>query len=125
MYTERNGNLCVIQDILEYAFLDDAFASERIRRPLVLNKCPGSSVQYPYTLKKSVQEMPVVWRPTPERDDPTLAPHTLEHKNTRSTRKSAGFKESRPLYKYRKGATANPSKEYILRISINLYLQDT
>lgn len=34
-YTERNDNLglCVIQDILEYAFLDNAFASERIKKP--------------------------------------------------------------------------------------------
>ncbi|KAJ5102244.1 FluG domain protein [Penicillium alfredii] len=34
-YTERNDNLglYVIQDIIEYAFLDNAFASERIKYP--------------------------------------------------------------------------------------------
>lgn len=33
--TEWNDNLslCIIQDILELAFLDDAFASERIKEP--------------------------------------------------------------------------------------------
>ena len=34
-YTEWNDNLglCVIQDIVELAFLDDAFTSERIEEP--------------------------------------------------------------------------------------------
>ncbi|KAN0076658.1 hypothetical protein V8E54_006800 [Elaphomyces granulatus] len=43
------------QDILEYAFLDDAFASERIKRLRdiwCLTDDPRSSAQYPYTLQK-------------------------------------------------------------------------
>ncbi|EPS30808.1 hypothetical protein PDE_05760 [Penicillium oxalicum 114-2] len=52
-YTERNDNLdlCVIQDIFEYAFLDNAFASEHIKCPRYiweLNKVPDP---YPFHSK--------------------------------------------------------------------------
>ena len=60
-YTERNDNLslCVIQDILELAFLDGAFASECVKEPRDIwrfTHVPGHQLSTPpYTLKRALK----------------------------------------------------------------------
>ncbi|OXV07667.1 hypothetical protein Egran_04567 [Elaphomyces granulatus] len=92
-YTERNDNLglCVIQDVLEYAFLDNAFASERIKEPRDIwryTNVPEHRLSTPIHFKKSVHNIPVF---------------------RRAVRNTEGNWVSDPisLYKYRKGAAAN------------------
>ncbi|KAB8254281.1 hypothetical protein BDV32DRAFT_143040 [Aspergillus pseudonomiae] len=90
MYTERNDNLglYIIQDILEFAFRDDTFASKYIKEPRdvwrythVLNHQLGTPIHF----KVEVQEIPVFRRVV----------------------KLDGSKDLSSLYKYHKGAAAN------------------
>lgn len=66
-YTERSDNLglCVIQDILMYAFLNDAFDSPYIKSPRDiwrLTDVPDHRFSTPIHFKKEVQETPVFRR---------------------------------------------------------------
>ncbi|KAJ8149190.1 hypothetical protein LV165_008185 [Aspergillus fumigatus] len=114
-YTERNDNLglCVIQDILEYAILDDAFASQRIKRPRdiwLYTHVPDHRLSTPIHFKESVKEIPIFRRAVKDSEGhwithPTLA---LQYDQAQeyeiATSRSAGFKNPGSLYKYRKGA---------------------
>lgn len=120
-YTERNDNLglCVIQDVLMYAFLDDAFDSPYITCPQDiwrLTTVPEHRHSTPIHFKRSIQDVPIFRRSTRGRNgvsttDPTLA---ISYSQMREYEKeaslAAGFKERGSLYKYRKGAAANLSK---------------
>ncbi|KAL4870865.1 hypothetical protein BDV12DRAFT_184216 [Aspergillus spectabilis] len=77
-YTKRNDNigLCIIQDILEYAFLDNTFATHHLSTPIYF--------------KKRVHDTPIFCRPG----------HEV------ATSKSAGSKTPGSLCKYRKGAAS-------------------
>ncbi|KAF3394006.1 hypothetical protein F1880_005516 [Penicillium rolfsii] len=117
-YTERNDNLglCVIQDILMYAFLDDAFDSEHIKRPADiwrLTKVPEHRLSTPISFKESIQELPILRGTCQDGSglivtDPQRA---LQYHQARQweavASESAGFKDKGTLYKYRKGAAAN------------------
>ncbi|KAJ5084902.1 hypothetical protein NUU61_009481 [Penicillium alfredii] len=64
-YTERNDNLglCVIQDILMYAFLDNAFDSQHIKCPRDiwrLTVIPEHRLNTPINFKESVKETPIL-----------------------------------------------------------------
>lgn len=135
-YTEWNDNLslCVIQDILELAFLDDAFASERIKEPRDIwrfTHVPGHWLSTPLHFKESVKDIPIFRRAIKNSEGNWITDATQAFRYERAqeyeiaTSKSAGFKNPGSLYKYRKGAAANLSKEYLSLklISINLFLQ--
>ncbi|KAJ6121222.1 hypothetical protein N7523_005502 [Penicillium sp. IBT 18751x] len=70
-YTERNDTLgpCVIRDTLEYALLDDSFASEHIKCPRGiwnLTKVPvhrlSTPVLFKEILKEAIEEIPIFRR---------------------------------------------------------------
>ncbi|EAW21814.1 FluG domain protein [Aspergillus fischeri NRRL 181] len=100
-YTERNDNLglCVIQDILEYAFLDNAFATHRLSTPI--------------HFKESMKEIPIFRRPVKDSEGRWITHPALAYQYDRAeeyeiaTSRSAGLKTPGSLYKYRKGAAAN------------------
>ena len=135
-YTEWNDNLslCVIQDILEFAFLDDAFTSERIKEPRDIwrfTHVPGHRLSTPLHFKESVKYIPIFRRAIRNSEDNwiTDATQAFQYEWAQeyniATSKSAGFKKNpSSLYEYRKGA-ANLSKEYLSLklISIDLFLQ--
>ncbi|PYI07380.1 FluG domain protein [Aspergillus sclerotiicarbonarius CBS 121057] len=117
-YTERNDNLglCVIQDILEYAFLDEAFASEHIQRPRDIwryTSVPEHRLSTPIHFKDSVKDTPVFRHPVRDSEgkwitDPQRAlSYARAREHEIATSKAAGYKEPGSLYKYRKGAAAN------------------
>ena len=121
-YTERNDNLglCVIQDILMYAFFDDAFDSPYIQSPRDiwrLTDVPDHRFSTPIHFKKDVQEIPVFRRAVKDESgiwvtDPVGAyRYTQAQEHEKAASACAGFKEKGSLYKYRKGAAANLSKE--------------
>lgn len=63
-YTERNDNLgfCVIQDILEFAFQDEVFASECIKQPRDLwlyTDVLDHRLSVPIHIKESKKDIPV------------------------------------------------------------------
>ncbi|KAJ5090353.1 hypothetical protein N7532_009037 [Penicillium argentinense] len=117
-YTERNDNLglCVVQDILMYAFLDDAFDSKHIRCPRDiwrLTLVPDHRLSTPIEFKDSVKELPILRGACQNQagllvTDPQRA---LQYNQVRqweaTTSELAGFKGKGTLYKYRKGAAAN------------------
>ncbi|PYH99453.1 FluG domain protein [Aspergillus ellipticus CBS 707.79] len=117
-YTERNDNLglCVIQDILEYAFLDNAFASQHIKSPRdiwLYTDIPGHRQSTPIHFKDSVKNIPILRRAVKDSEGnwithPTKAlTYARAQEDEIRTSRSAGFKEPGSLYKYRKGAAAN------------------
>ncbi|OJJ82561.1 uncharacterized protein ASPGLDRAFT_1496032 [Aspergillus glaucus CBS 516.65] len=117
-YTERNDNLglCVIQDILMYAFLDDAFDSPYIQSPRDIwrvTDVPDHRFSTPIHFKKDVQEIPVFRRAMKDESgiwvtDPVGAyRYTQAQEYEKAASACAGFKEKGSLYKYRKGAAAN------------------
>ncbi|RHZ55164.1 uncharacterized protein CDV56_105607 [Aspergillus thermomutatus] len=117
-YTERNDSLglCVIQDILEYAFLDSAFASERIKKPRdiwLYTHVPDHRLSTPIHFKESMKEIPIFRRPVKDSEGRWITHPTLAYQYDRAqeyeiaTSRSAGFKTPGSLYKYRKGAAAN------------------
>ncbi|KAL2006851.1 hypothetical protein VTN00DRAFT_9519 [Thermoascus crustaceus] len=121
-YTERNDNLglCVIQDILEYAFLDNAFASERIKKPRdiwLYTHVPHHRLSTPIHFKESMKEIPIFRRAAKDSEGRWITHPTLAYQYDRAqeyeiaTSRSAGFKTPGSLYKYRKGAAANLSNE--------------
>ncbi|KAJ5928363.1 FluG domain protein [Penicillium verhagenii] len=93
-YTERNDNLglCVIQDILMYAFLDDAFASQHI-------KCPRDIWRFT-TVPDHRHSTPIHFK-----DIGFSYTQAQEYEKKASTQ--AGFPDEGSLYKYRKGAAEN------------------
>lgn len=99
-----------------YAFLDDAFESEYIKRPRDiwrLTAVPEHRLSTPITFKESVKEIPLLRRAT--RNEAGLfvtdPQHALQYHQARTweaeTSESAGFKDKGTLYKYRKGAAEN------------------
>jgi hypothetical protein len=119
-YTERNDNLglCVIQDILEYAILDDAFASQRIKRPRdvwLYTHVPDHRLSTPIHFKESVKEIPIFRRAVKDSEGHWITHPTLALQYDRAqeyeiaTSRSAGFKNPGSLYKYRKGAASKLS----------------
>ncbi|KAB8259317.1 hypothetical protein BDV32DRAFT_159408 [Aspergillus pseudonomiae] len=114
-YTERNDNLglCVIQDILEYAFCDGAFASDRIKEPRDIwryTHVPAHRLSTPIHFKESLREIPIFRRAVKDSEGkwvthPTRAlSYDQAQEYEISTSKSAGYKKPGSLYKYRKGA---------------------
>ena len=64
IYTEQNDNLafCAIQDIIEYALVDGAFASEHIKKPQDIwkyTKVPDHWLSTPLHIADSVKEIPI------------------------------------------------------------------
>ncbi|KAL4870886.1 hypothetical protein BDV12DRAFT_195076 [Aspergillus spectabilis] len=64
IYTERNDNLalCVIQDIIEYAIVDGAFASEYIKEPRDVwkyTRVPHHRLSTPLHIAERVKETPI------------------------------------------------------------------
>lgn len=121
-YTERNDNLglCVIQDILEYAFLDNAFASEYITCPRDiwnLTKVPEHRLSTPVHFKEAVKEIPIFRRAMKNEEGVWITNpwHALTYGTAleyeQSTSTSAGSKEKGTLYKYLKGAASNLSMD--------------
>ncbi|KAI9043130.1 uncharacterized protein KD926_004313, partial [Aspergillus affinis] len=114
-YTERNDNLglCVIQDILEFAFRDNAFASEHIKEPRDIWRytlVPTHRLSTPIHFKESVQEIPIFCRALKggSGTHPTSAlPYNKAQEDEVATSKSEVPKNPGSLYKYRKGVTAN------------------
>jgi hypothetical protein len=113
--------------------LDNAFASERIKSPRDIwrfTDVPDHRLSTPLHFKESIKEVPVFRRPVEDSEgnwitDPIEAvPYYRAQEYEITTSKSAGFKDPGSLYKYRKGAAANLSKEHQLLpfISINLSL---
>lgn len=123
-YTERNDNLglCVIQDILEFAFRDGAFASKYIKKPRDVwryTHVPDHRLSTPIHFKAEVQEIPVFRRAVKDAEGRWITHPTdaLQYKKVQedevATSRSDRSKEPGSLYKYRKGAAANFSKSSI------------
>jgi hypothetical protein len=117
-YTERNDNLglCVIQDVLEYAFLDNAFASEHIKCPRdiwCLTNVPGHRLSTPIHFKEEVKHVPIFRFAVKNNEgcwvtDPLRAfTYNQVQAYEKSASVSAAFREQGSLYKYRKGTAAN------------------
>ncbi|KAL4871892.1 hypothetical protein BDV12DRAFT_183449 [Aspergillus spectabilis] len=107
-YTERNDNLglCDIQDILEYAFLDNAFASEHIKEPRDIWQYTQVPAHRPSTL--------IYFKKT--------LPYSLAQDHEIATSKSAGSKTPGSLYKYRKGAASKlktPARDALIKLATN------
>ncbi|CAG8079571.1 unnamed protein product [Penicillium nalgiovense] len=118
MYTERNDSLglCVIHDILTYAFLDDAFASPYIKCPRDiwrLTKIPEHRQSTPIHFKESLGDIPVLRRAMRTDNgswvtDPENALLCSQAQSWEQTAcEKAGFPDKGSLYKYRKGAAVN------------------
>ncbi|PYI25427.1 hypothetical protein BP00DRAFT_490913 [Aspergillus indologenus CBS 114.80] len=106
-YTERNDSLglCVIQDILEYAFLDDAFDSGLIQKSRDIwryTKVPEHRLKI-LIFRKAVQDSENNWVTHPTEP---LGYYKIQEYEVAASR-SAGFRNLGSLYKYRKGAAAN------------------
>ncbi|KAL4933523.1 FluG domain protein [Aspergillus undulatus] len=118
IYTERNDNLalCVIQDILEYAIADGAFASEYIKKPRdvwMYTQVPGHRLSTPIHIKETVKEIPIFRKAVKDTEGNWVTSPTegwvygdLEDFE-RTAAQSAGYRKPGTLYKYRKGAAAN------------------
>ncbi|BDD57460.1 hypothetical protein MAP00_002819 [Monascus purpureus] len=117
-YTERNDNLglCVIQDILEFAFRDDAFASEYIKELRDVwwyTHVPNHRLSTPIHFKEEVQEIPVFHHAVKDAEGwwithPTSAlPYKKLQEDEVTTSREDGSKVPGSLYKYRKGAAEN------------------
>jgi uncharacterized protein DUF3435 len=116
-YTERNDNLglCVIQDILEFAFLDDIFDSEHIKHPRdiwLYSDVPQHRLSVPIHIKECKKNIPI-FRPAVQDPEgnwathPTMAlSYAQAAEDEKRACKSAGLKDLGSLYKYRKGAAS-------------------
>ncbi|KAG5301230.1 FluG domain-containing protein [Histoplasma ohiense] len=117
-YTERNDNLafCVIQDIIEFAFMDQAFSSEHIKEPRDIwhhTKVPAHRKSTPIHFKASTRDIPV-FRPG-VRDahgnwttHPTRALTAVQFgEDEKKLCIDAGLEDPGSAYKYRKGAAAH------------------
>ncbi|OXV05845.1 hypothetical protein Egran_06385, partial [Elaphomyces granulatus] len=105
-YIERNDNLglCVIQDILEYAFEDNVFSS-----PYIIwryTDIPNHRLSVPIHFKDSKKEVPVFRRATRD-DEGNWVTYATAMEDGRRLCKSAGPKDLGTLYKYRYGAAEN------------------
>lgn len=120
VYTERNDNLglCVIQDILMFAFLDDAFASPHIKYPRDiwrLTDVPDHRLSTPIHFKESVKNVPIFRRAVKSEHgawvtDPKVGfPYKQAQEYEKKASARAGFADEGSLYKYRKGAAENLS----------------
>ena len=110
-YTERNDNLslCVIQDILELAFLDGAFASECVKEPRDIwrfTHVPRHQLSTPPHSEESIKDIPIFRHAIRNSKgnwitDATQAfPYNQVQEYKIATSKSAGFKNPSSLYKY-------------------------
>ncbi|KAH3307662.1 hypothetical protein KXV87_007711 [Aspergillus fumigatus] len=117
-YTERNDNLglCVIQDVLEFAFRDGAFASKYIKEPRDIwryTHVPAHRLSTPIHFKEDVQEIPVFRRAVKDAEGRWIThpksalPYKKLQEDEVATSRSDGSKDPGSLYKYRKGAAAN------------------
>ena len=119
-YIKRNDNLglCVIQDILEYAFEDNVLSSPYIKEPQDIwryTDIPNHRLSVPTHFKAS-KEVPVFRQAT--RDDegnwvtgPLKAlTYATAMEDERRLCKSAGLKDLGTLYKYRYGANPTARK---------------
>ncbi|QSS61296.1 hypothetical protein I7I51_03469 [Histoplasma capsulatum] len=116
-YTERNDNLafCVIQDIIEFAFVDQAFSSEHIKEPRDIwrhTKVPAHRKSTPIHFKASMRDVPV-FRPgvrDPHGNWTTHSTRALTAVRFGEDEKKlcidAGLEDPGSAYKYRKGAAA-------------------
>lgn len=122
IYTERNDNLafCAIQDIIEYALVDGAFASEHIKKPQDIwkyTKVPDHRLSTPLHIADSVKEIPVFRKAVKDSEGNWITSPTeaWTYEDLReyelAAAKSAGDENPGSLYKYRKGAAANISKK--------------
>lgn len=128
IYTERNDNLglCVIQDIIEYAIVDGAFASEHIKKPRDVwqyTKVPDHRLSTPLHITERVKEIPIFRKAVKDSGNWVTSPtEAWTYEDLReyelAAAKSAGDEDPGSLYKYRKGAAANLSKEGSLRSSV-------
>ena len=122
IYTERNDNLafCAIQDIIEYALVDGAFASEHIKKPQDIwkyTKVPDHRLSTPLHIADSVKETPIFRKAVKDSEGNWITSPTeaWTYEDLReyelAAAKSAGDENPGSLYKYRKGAAANISKK--------------
>ncbi|TQB77085.1 hypothetical protein MPDQ_005571 [Monascus purpureus] len=111
-----NLGLCVIQDILEFAFRDDAFASEYIKELRDVwwyTHVPNHRLSTPIHFKEEVQEIPVFHHAVKDAEGwwithPTSAlPYKKLQEDEVTTSREDGSKVPGSLYKYRKGAAEN------------------
>ncbi|OGE55433.1 hypothetical protein PENARI_c004G04263 [Penicillium arizonense] len=116
-YTERNDSLglCVIQDILTYAFLDDAFDSPYLKTPRDiwrLTDIPEHRLSTPIHFKKSIREVCIMRRTMYDEAHGVIMnpvqPWKCKQaeKFEKAASALAGFKDEGTFYKYRKGAAA-------------------
>lgn len=120
-YTERNDSLglCVIQDILTFAFEDDAFDCPDIKSPRDIwtwTEIPKHRLSTPIHIKRSVRDI-CVFRGTRRNETNTIVTDPIQpwkYRHAEETEKAAsgqaGFKDEGSFYKYRKGAAAKASK---------------
>ncbi|KAJ6076675.1 FluG domain protein [Penicillium canescens] len=117
-YTERNDNLglCVIQDILMYAFLDDAFASPHIKCPRDIwrfTNVPDHRHSTPIHFKDSLKNIPIFRRAVRTKygawatDCKVGFSYSQAQEYEKKASAKAGFADEGSLYKYRKGAAEN------------------
>jgi Protein of unknown function (DUF3435) len=115
---------------LEYAFLDKAFASDRIKEPRDIwryTHVPAHRLSTPLHFKESIKDIPVFRRAMRDFEgkwitDPVQAfqyDRVQEYEIAAS--KLASFKNPSSLYKYRKGAAANECP-LLLFLYINLFV---
>jgi hypothetical protein len=133
-YTERNDNLglCVIQDILTFAFQDDAFASPDINCPRDIwrwTDIPEHRLSIPIHFKKCLGDV-CIFRGTTRSETHSIITDPIKpwkYRQAEDMEKAAsgqaGFKDEGTFYKYRKGAAAEISKSKQHTIALTAKLE--
>ena len=116
-YTERNDNLglCVVQDLLEYAFQDEIFGSDRIKEShdiWLYTDVPEHRLSVPIHIKETKKDIPI-FCPAVQNDEGNWVTHATRAltyaqaaEDEKRVCRSAGLQELGSLYKYCKGAAA-------------------
>ncbi|KMU88075.1 hypothetical protein CIHG_05843 [Coccidioides immitis H538.4] len=135
-YTERNDNLgyCVIQDILDFAFEDDAFASEYIKEPWDIwrhTKVPEHRKSVPIHIKKEMWRI-LVFRPGVQNEEGKWITHPTraltakqfgEDENNLS--RATGMEKVENLTEHQHNHVMGHTKGEIFRAYVNPYAGDT
>lgn len=112
----------MVQDLLEYAFQDEIFASDRIKEPRdiwLYTDVPKHRLSVPIHVKKAMRDIPI-FRPAVRNNEGNWVTHPTRAltyaqaaEDEKRVCRSAGLKELGSLYKYRKGAAAEIDSKFL------------
>lgn len=114
-----------VQDLLEYAFQDKVFTSDRIKGPhdiWLYTEVPEHRLSAPIHMKETVTDVPI-FRPVVRSNEGNWVTHPTRAltyaqaaEDEKHVCRSAGLKEFGSLYKYRKGAAARLDCKFLLSL---------